>query len=88
MKQNFLQMQGMVETKPVIRKVIEVINEKKNDGMFKDTDVAEIEIRKYILADLIERFGSWKEEGDCLPVGVPISKKKIANVIIEEREDG
>lgn len=86
MKQNYLNMQDMVETKPIIRKFAESINKKKNDGMFKDPDIAEVEIRKFILADLIERFASWKTEGDSLPNGIPISKKYIANVVIEKRE--
>ena len=85
-KQNYLQMQGMIETKPIIRKFIEAINQKKRDGMFKDPDIAEVEIRKYIISELIERFATWKELGDSLPIGVPISKEETASVIIEKRE--
>ncbi len=84
-KRNYLNMQDIVETKPVINEFIKAINKKKDNGMFKDPNIAEVELRKYIISDLIERFASWKELGDCLPTGMPISKDKIASVIIENK---
>ena len=40
--------------------------------------------RRYMLAQLIEMFGSWKDKGDCFPVGIQLGKgsKNFASVII------
>ena len=45
-----------------------------------------IKARRYMLAQLIEMWGSWKEKGDCHPKGIQLGKnsKFIASVIFEE----
>ena len=46
-----------------------------------------IQTRRYMLAQLIEMWGSWKEKGDCHPKGIQLGKggNSFASVIIEKR---
>lgn len=43
-------------------------------------------VRRYMFAQLLEMWGSWKQTGDCHPKGIRMSKgsNKFASVIIEE----
>ncbi len=84
MEKNYLELDGIVEMKQIMLEINNSINKKLEDKMFPDKDVTYIEIRKYILAYLIEKLGVWKDLGDCLPKGIPISEGKVAEVIIKE----
>ena len=48
-----------------------------------------IELRKYILAELLEMWGSWHEKGDCFPKCVRLGRGSefFASVIIEKNEN-
>ena len=53
---------------------------------YKEAIEAMIEIRRYLLAELIEMWGSWHDKGDCFPTMIQLGKnsKNFASVIIEE----
>ena len=49
-----------------------------------------IRTRRYMLAQLIEMWGSWKEKGDCHPKGIQMGKGSttFASVIMEKSQKG
>ena len=53
---------------------------------YKDCVDRMIRARRYMLAQLLEMWGCWKDTGDCHPKGVQMGKnsKFFASVIIEE----
>ena len=83
---NYLMLNDIVDIKPIIREVNNAINKKIEDGMFKDKNIGNIEIRKFILAQLIENLSTWDELGDWLPTGLKINEDKVINVVIVQME--
>ncbi len=86
MERNYLQLEDFVEIKPIMREVTNAIRKKIDDKMFKDNNIANIEIRKFILATLIESLATWNKTGDCLPIGIPLNDDKVINVVIVKKE--
>ena len=89
--QNFMRLDGIIGEKNLgkldaeFNKLIKIIIESKE---FKGKPEATIEARKYILAELIEMFGTWHKKGDCLPTGIQIGRGSsiFASVMLEGEE--
>jgi hypothetical protein len=85
---NFLRLDGIIgdinlqDFDAEFRKLVEIVIESKR---FKTRNEAIIEARKYILAELIEMFGTWNKKGDCLPTGIQIGRGSsiFASVVLE-----
>ncbi|KKK42273.1 hypothetical protein LCGC14_2168920 [marine sediment metagenome] len=55
----------------------------------KRLDAMRIGLRKYLMAQMLEMFGTWKKAGDCLPTGIRFGKfsnKYISCIVEEEKE--